>query len=251
MTLRPVLLALGVAGILGTTVWSAGQQQATADVRDRAYQSRATAVLVDVVVRDNQGRPVLDLRADDFEVAEDQVPQQIGSFTLVSRGTGLGIGVRVKKDEPTTIVTPTGTPIKDEDDTSVPPAVIALVSLQGPVPKDFASQPGPDPTMFGMPADDDGARDDLMLGSNIVTITHYEPDIERLRASSTRIVIGVGATSNGELAQRGGLALAALLGTDAIKFPGGHGGFMGDEYGQPAGEPDAFAEQLRDVLAAF
>jgi VWFA-related protein len=102
-----------------------GQQ--AADVRDRAYQSRATAVLVDVVVRDNQGRPVLDLKADDFELAEDNVPQQIGSFTLVSRGTGLGIGVRVKKDEPTTIVTPTGTPVKDEDDPSVPPAVIALV----------------------------------------------------------------------------------------------------------------------------
>ena len=126
---------------------------------------------------------------------------------------------------------------------------IALVSLQGPVPSDFATQPAPDPAMFGMPADDeDGSRDDLMLGSNIVTITHYQPDIERLRASDTRIVIGVGATSNGELAQRGALALAALLGSDAIAFPGGHGGFMGGEYGQPPGEPDAFATQLRDVL---
>ena len=33
---------------------------------------------------------------------------------------------------------------------------ISLVSLQGPVPADFASQPPPDPAMFGMPAEDDG-----------------------------------------------------------------------------------------------
>ena len=66
-------------------------------------------MLVDVVVRDHQGRPVLDLKADDFEIAEDGIPQEIGSFTLVSRGTGLGIGVRVKtEDDPTTVVTPTG-----------------------------------------------------------------------------------------------------------------------------------------------
>ena len=56
------------------------------------------------------------------------MPQQIGSFTLVSRGTGLGIGVRVKKDDPTTVVTPTGTSAADEaDDPRQPPAVVAMV----------------------------------------------------------------------------------------------------------------------------
>ena len=59
---------------------------------------------------------------------------------------------------------------------------IALVSLRGPVPADFASQPAPDPAMFGMPTEDDGTRDDLMLGSNIVTVTHYRPDVDTLRA---------------------------------------------------------------------
>ena len=125
---------------------------------------------------------------------------------------------------------------------------IALVSLSGPVPTDFASQPGPDPTMFGMSADDDGTRDDLMLGSNILTVTGYRPDADRLRASSTRIVIGVGADNNDELAYRGGLAVAELLGTEPVACPGGHGGFLGGEYGQPAGEPDAFAARLRAVL---
>ena len=102
--------------------------------------------------------------------------------------------------------------------------------------------------MFGMPTEDDGARDDLMLGSNIVTVTHYRPDVDALRAASTRIVLAVGAGSDGELAHRGGEAVAELLGTSPVTFPGDHGGFLGGEYGQ-TGEPDAFAARLRDVLA--
>jgi hypothetical protein len=124
---------------------------------------------------------------------------------------------------------------------------IALVSLQGLVPADFAAQPAPDPATFGMSTDDDGTRNDLMLGSNILTVTRFRPDIDKLRSASTRIVVGVGADSNGEIAHRGGLAVADLLGTSAVEFPGGHGGFLGGEYGQ-TGKPDAFAERLRQVL---
>jgi pimeloyl-ACP methyl ester carboxylesterase len=126
---------------------------------------------------------------------------------------------------------------------------IALISLSGPVPAEFASQPPPDPATFGMPSDDDGARDDLMLGSNILTVTGYRPDIDALRSASTRIVVGVGAASNGEIAERGARAIADLLGTTAVELPGGHGGFLGGEYGQ-MGEPDAFAAALREVLTA-
>jgi pimeloyl-ACP methyl ester carboxylesterase len=125
---------------------------------------------------------------------------------------------------------------------------IALVSLQGPVPADFARQPAPDPTMFDMPTEDDGRRDDLMLGSNILTVTSYRPDIDKLRSAKTRIVIGVGADSNGEIACRGGFAVAEALGTTPVEFPGGHGGFLGGEYGQPPGDPEAFAARLRAVL---
>jgi pimeloyl-ACP methyl ester carboxylesterase len=125
---------------------------------------------------------------------------------------------------------------------------IALVSLRGPVPADLATQPPPDPALFGMPTADDGARDDLMLGSNIVTVTHHRPDVDGLRAASTRIVLAVGAESDGELAHRGGEAVAELLGTSPVTFPGGHGGFLGGEYGQ-TGDPAAFAAKLREVLA--
>ncbi len=125
---------------------------------------------------------------------------------------------------------------------------IALVSLRGPVPADFASQLAPDPATFGMPTEDDGARDDLMLGANIVSVTHPRPDVDALRAVSTRIVLAVGVGSEGEFAHRGAKAVAELLGTSPVTFPGDHGGFLGGEYGQ-TGEPDAFAARLRDVLA--
>src|SRR4051812_5309229 len=81
---------------------------------------------------------------------------------------------------------------------------MALVTLRGPVPADFGSLPAPDPASFGMPTEDDGNRDDLMLSSNIVTATHYRPDVDGLRAASTRIVLAVGTGSEGEIAHRGG-----------------------------------------------
>ncbi len=125
---------------------------------------------------------------------------------------------------------------------------IAVVSHQGPMTAEFAAQPGPDPAMFGMPAEDDGSRTDALLGQNMSSSTHYEPDFDALRAASTRIVIAAGEESSGELAHRGAEAAAERLGSAAVVFPSGHGGFLGGEYGQ-TGEPDAFAAKLREVLA--
>ncbi len=103
--------------------------------------------------------------------------------------------------------------------------------------------------MFGMPTEDDGDRNDLMLAHQMQWLVTYEPDFEALKRAPTRIVMAVGETSNGNLAQRGGEAVAERLGSEAVKFPGDHSGFMGGEYGQPAGEPEAFAAKLREVLA--
>ena len=91
MPLRVVRSLLLVQPVLGRA------QQPVDDRKDPAYASRATAVLVDVVVRDRQGRPVLDLKADEFEILEDDVPQEVGSFTLVQRGGGVGIDVRLRQ----------------------------------------------------------------------------------------------------------------------------------------------------------
>jgi len=72
-------------------------------------------------------------------------------------------------------------------------------------------------------------------------IGDYEPDFEALKSGSSRIVPGVGKESQGELANEGGLGLAKRLGTEAIVFPGAHGGF-------DTNAPE-FAVKLREVLA--
>jgi len=126
---------------------------------------------------------------------------------------------------------------------------IALVSYQGELPAGYADQPAPDPAMFGLPAEDDGSRNDPLLGQNIVTCNTYRHDFDALRAASTRVVIGVGAQSGQMIAGRAGLAVAERLGTPPVAFPGGHDGFLGGEYGG-MGEPDAFAATLHKVLDA-
>ena len=124
---------------------------------------------------------------------------------------------------------------------------MAVTSHRGPFPDEFASQPAPDPAAFGMPTDDDGTRNDVMLAQNIIGTTHYEPDFDALRAASTRIVIAAGSESEGEMANRGAHAAAERLGTEPVIFPSHHGGFLGGEYGWP-GDPDNFAAKLREVL---
>lgn len=124
---------------------------------------------------------------------------------------------------------------------------IALVSHKGEIPADWASQPGPDPEMFGLPTGDDGSRTDPLVGQNIITCTHYQPDFDALRAASTRIIIAAGAESEDEMAHRGAEGVAERLGTTPVTFPSNHGGFLGGEYGQ-TGDPDGFAAKLREVL---
>ena len=124
---------------------------------------------------------------------------------------------------------------------------IALVSHKGPITADYREQPAPDPAMFGLPTSDDGSRDDPLLGQNLISSTHYQPDLAALRSAPTRIVIGAGSESEGELANRAAHALAERLGTSAVAFPSDHGGFLGGEYGQ-VGDPGAFAVTLRGLL---
>jgi pimeloyl-ACP methyl ester carboxylesterase len=126
---------------------------------------------------------------------------------------------------------------------------IAIVTHQGPVTAEYLDRPAPDPAMFGLPTEDDGSRDDVLLGQNLLSCTSFEPDVEALRTAPTRIVVAVGVESDGELASRGGHAVAERLGTPPAVFPSGHGGFLGDEYGQ-TGQPEPFAARLREVLTA-
>jgi pimeloyl-ACP methyl ester carboxylesterase len=126
-------------------------------------------------------------------------------------------------------------------------AFIALTSWRGELDDDYAAGPAPDPAAFGLPVDDDGSREDPLLSGVSNAITAYRPDVESLTSAPTRIVIAVGADSEGLLTGRTSAATAAALGVEMRVFPGGHGGFLGGEFGQ-SGEPEAFAARLREVL---
>ena len=122
---------------------------------------------------------------------------------------------------------------------------IALTSWQGEFPETFEV---PDPAQFGLPTEDDGSRDNPLLSGVSSAVTAYRPDVEALDGASTRVVIAAGTESRGTMTWRAAEALAALLGRPLTVFPSHHGGFLGGEHGY-AGQPEAFAERLREVLA--
>jgi pimeloyl-ACP methyl ester carboxylesterase len=126
-------------------------------------------------------------------------------------------------------------------------AFIALTSWRGQFTDDYFAQPPADPAQFGMPAADDGSRDDPLLSDRSAAVSGYRPDFVALAAVPTRVVIAVGEESLDVFTGRTALATAERLGQDATVFPSHHGGFMGGEFGY-AGQPEAFARKLREVL---
>jgi pimeloyl-ACP methyl ester carboxylesterase len=83
---------------------------------------------------------------------------------------------------------------------------------------------------------------DTLFAYYLLPITTYVPDVTALQAGPSRVVVGVGEASVGELAHDTALALAEWLGTEAVTFPGGHGGYTE--------HPIKFAETLHEVLRA-
>jgi pimeloyl-ACP methyl ester carboxylesterase len=82
----------------------------------------------------------------------------------------------------------------------------------------------------------------FFLAHTMLPIAGYAPDTAALRAAASRVVVGVGADSGGQLAHDTGLAVAARLGTAPVPFPGWHAGYLT--------HPAAFARRLREVLQA-
>jgi pimeloyl-ACP methyl ester carboxylesterase len=93
----------------------------------------------------------------------------------------------------------------------------------------------------GEPTEQDLADNARFFDHELRGTTRYTPDIAALKAAPSRVVVGVGAESEGLVTHRTSLALADLLGIDPTEFPGDHGGFLG--------HPNDFAEALRKLLA--
>jgi hypothetical protein len=82
----------------------------------------------------------------------------------------------------------------------------------------------------------------LFAGRLIPMVGNYLPDVPALRASPTRIIVGVGeASTPAQAPYRAACALAQQLGVEPAQFPGDHGGF--------GSHPDAFAAKLRGILS--
>jgi hypothetical protein len=126
-------------------------------------------------------------------------------------------------------------------------AFMAMTSWPGEFTDEYFAQPAADPTAFGMPTEDDGSRDSPLLSDRSWAITSYRPDVDALVAAPTRIVIAVGEESRNTFTGRTTMATGELLGQQATVFPSHHGGFLGGE-SEYAGQPEAFARKLRDVL---
>jgi pimeloyl-ACP methyl ester carboxylesterase len=126
-------------------------------------------------------------------------------------------------------------------------AFIMMTSWRGEYTDDYFAQPAPDPAAFGMATADDGSRDDPLLSDRSWAVSSYRPDADALAAAPTRVVIAVGEESAGTFTDRTSVAVAQLLGQQPTVFPSHHGGFVGGDSGY-AGQPEAFARRLREVL---
>ncbi|MEU6631790.1 alpha/beta hydrolase [Streptomyces parvus] len=128
-------------------------------------------------------------------------------------------------------------------------AFVAMTSWEGEFTDAYFAQPAPDPAAFGMPAEDDGSRDDPLLSDRSWAVSDHRPDVDAINAAPTRVVIAVGEESRTVQTGRTSDAAAELLGQRATVFPSHHGGFLDGEFGYP-GKPDEFAARLREVLDA-
>lgn len=126
-------------------------------------------------------------------------------------------------------------------------AFIGMTSWPGEFTDAYFALPPADPAQFGLPAEDDGRRDDPLLSDRSLAVSEHRLDVGALAAAPARIVVAVGAESRDVFTGRAAIGTAALLGQEATVFPSHHGGFLGGEHGY-AGEPEAFARKLREVL---
>jgi VWFA-related protein len=220
-----VSVALALESVLAAQSTPQGSQQ-----RSETFSAGATAVLVDVVVRDKHGRPVLDLTADDFEIFEDGVRQRVGSFSVVERPGGIGIKVGRRVSASPGIDSRTGSPATPA--ASDRPTVAIVFDALKPEALELAQKAalsylpmtGENDARVGVFASDPGLRvlqpytDNLALARRAVhsltaaPTTKQEMEAERRQALNQRLValdaLGVGRESTA-FSPEGGANLTA------------------------------------------
>jgi hypothetical protein len=82
---------------------------------------------------------------------------------------------------------------------------------------------------------------DIFLGHVLRPFTSHALDLDALKGLSSRLTLGAGSDSRGQLPFRTAALLAELSGGDFVEFPGGHLGVLQ--------HPVAFADRLTEELA--
>jgi pimeloyl-ACP methyl ester carboxylesterase len=199
----------------------------------------------------------VDVHADDARRILEQFGDEPADVLGSSGGAVIGLALAERSPElvktllahepPLAEFLPEGDPrraaVQDVADTyrteGVGPAIGQFITLAGgqdePPPPSAAT---PDPAYLARI----GQNFDALFSSYLLPITMYEPDIAKLQAGPTQIVIGVGETTIGDFPHDAALGLAERLGTEAVTFPGGHGGYTE--------HPEAFVTTLQEVFQA-
>jgi pimeloyl-ACP methyl ester carboxylesterase len=105
----------------------------------------------------------------------------------------------------------------------------------------FDVSPGDAPSGPAEQSEDEIRQAGRFFEIDLRPTTRYLPDIDALKSSRTRVLIGIGADSGRLITYRTSTAVAELLGAPPIEFPGDHGGFLG--------APKEFADRLLTVLS--
>jgi VWFA-related protein len=172
--MRSFLLAGGLALGLAGTALLAEQQAPSQDASQPkpSFATGGTAVVVDVVVRDKSGKPITDLKAEDFELLEDDVPQTIGDVALVAPAAPTGApGAAIP-------VPPAGAPNAASNTVTAPTFVALAFDRLSPEGRALANK--------GAAAYLESAKDNDFAGvfvvdQSLVTVQTYTSDRERLK----------------------------------------------------------------------
>jgi VWFA-related protein len=227
------------------------QTQAPPARAKESVQAEATAVLVDVVVRDKRGQPVTDLTAGDFELSEDGVLQEIGSLTRYTSSPTGGVTPAAADASPATAASARAANAKVEP---TPEPVIALVfDRLSPESRVVARKAALGYVGEGSSS---GARVAVFgIDLSLMTYQSYTRDSARLRKAITDVGTRAPAQFNSQAgkAQEAAQRAAAGASSMAVLEAGGQAAAQAAQSGAAgAGAADAkMAEMEQRTLETF
>ena len=175
------------------------------------FGAATSAVVVDVVVRDRQGRPITDLTIKDFELLEDGVPQEIGALSMVApEVAGVTDGKRRVYNTGISAETAADTVDRTKSEGDAPPGhTIVAIVFEGLSPENRRDAGRAALTYLETPERPDDLVGVFSLGNGMKTIQTFTNDRDQLRSALRAAAM---ETTSREIDTRTGTAGAAARG---------------------------------------